>query len=85
MMTEGQKYIKGGCVKELTYNQAIEQSKKELLERGINDRSQVYDNDSLFDEPIYPANAELYDEFCDDCGFDTTEYFLFIAKRLEKY
>jgi hypothetical protein len=82
-MTLGEKYIKDSYVKELTYNQAIEQSKKELLSMGISNRSHIYDNDSIYDSPIYPCNAELYDEFCDDCGFDTTEFFLFIAKRLE--
>lgn len=82
-MTQGEKYIKDSYIKELDYNKAIEQSKEELLAMGISSRTQVYDNDSIYDNPIYPANAELYDEFCDNCGFDITEYFLFIAKRIE--
>ena len=84
-MTEGQRYIKESFVKELDYEDAITQSKNELLEMNITDRSQIYDNESIFDSPIYPANAVLYDEFCDECGFDTLEYFLFIARRIEQY
>ena len=81
-MTLGQEYIKElGC--ELEYEEAIKGSMEELKSLGIYYRSQVYDNDSIFNTPIYPANAELYDEFVDDMGFDTTEYFLFIAKRIE--
>lgn len=81
-MTEGQKYIKDVGY-ELEYEQAIKSSMNELKLMGIECRSQIYDNDEIFDNPIYPLNAELYDEFVNDMGFDTTEYFLFIAKRIE--
>lgn len=82
-MTLGEKYIKDSYIKELDYNAAIEVSKEELRSMGISCRTDIYDNDAIFDSPIYPANAELYDEFVDECGFDMTEYFLFIAKRIE--
>lgn len=82
-MTLGERYIKDCYCMELTYEEAIEESKKELLAMGITNRSQIYDNDCILDNTIYPLNAELYDEFCDDYGFDTLEYFMFIAKRIE--
>lgn len=82
-MSLGKIYIKDCYCMELTYDEAIEESKKELLSMGISNTSQIYDNDSIFDNSIYPLNAELYDEFCDDYCFDTLEYFLFIAKRIE--
>ena len=50
---------------------------------GIFSRDDVYDNENIFDSPIYPANSELYDEFCDECGFDIAEYFLFLARQIE--
>lgn len=82
-MTLGEIYIKDNCMKELGYNEAIEESKKKLLAMGITNCSQIYDNDSIFDNPIYPLNSELYDFFCEDYGFDVQEYMLFIAKRIE--
>lgn len=50
---------------------------------GINNPYDVYDNNIIYDNSIIPLNVELFDEFCDDMGFDTLEYFLFIAKRIE--
>jgi hypothetical protein len=82
-MTLGEKHIKENYIKEVSYEKAIEISIIEAKRLGIKSREDIYDNDSIFDSPIYPCNAELYDEFCDEYGFDTTEYFLFIAKRME--
>lgn len=82
-MTLGERYIKDSHIEELSYNEAIEESKKELLAMGINNLSQVYDNDKIYDSIIYPGNSELYDEFCEEYGFDTLEYILYIAKRIE--
>lgn len=82
-MTNSERFIKDQNITELSYNEAIEFSMNELQSMGITSRSQVYDNDELLDTPIYPMNAQLYDEFCESYGFDTQEYMLFIAKRIE--
>lgn len=82
-MTNGQKYIKDNYINELDYYTALNQSINEAKNIGIFSRDDVYDNESIFDSPIYPANSELYDEFCDECGFDIAEYFLFLARQIE--
>ena len=82
-MTYGEKYIKENYLKELSYEEAINESIKEANAIGINCRDDIYENEEMLDNPIFPCNIELYDEFCDDYGFDTFEYFSFIAKRMD--
>lgn len=79
----GKEFIKEMLIEEIDYNKAIELSMEDLRLRGITSRNQIYDNETVLDEPIYPANAELYDEFVDTYGFDCMEYMLYIAKRIE--
>lgn len=60
----GREYIDGNYIKELDYREAEEQSKKELIMfLSINNNQLTYG--ALIDSPIYPLNAELYDEFTD--------------------
>ncbi|KIR03433.1 hypothetical protein P261_02248 [Lachnospiraceae bacterium TWA4] len=82
-LTKGQRYVKDCYTKELGYEEAIQESMKEAKDMGITNREDVYHNYYLLDTPIYPLNSELYDEFCNEGEFDTLEYFIFIAKRIE--
>lgn len=83
-MTSGEKYIKQNYIKEVTYYQAIEECKNDLKMLGITDRTQVYDNDMIFDNPIYPQNAELFDEFCEQGEEypNQTELCLYLARLI---
>ena len=81
-MTLGQQYIINAGIQELSYKEAIQQAYKELNEMGIEYGTQIYDNDDVIDNPIYPANAELYDEFVDDFGFDVVEFLLFVCRYM---
>lgn len=77
-MTLGEQFIKDCCCKELSYEDAIEVSKKQLLEL-----ENMYNDDKIANNPIYPSNAELYDEFVEPYGFDVIEYCAFIRRQIE--
>lgn len=84
MMTEGQKYIKNNFIEELSYEQALENAIKEFQFMGIIDSNTLYaSNGKYLDNPVYPANAELYDEFIDELGFDEEEFASYCVKRME--
>lgn len=34
----------------------------------------------ILDQPIYPNNEELYNEFVDEMGFDETEFILYLIR-----
>lgn len=84
-MTEGQKYIKDNFIEELEYEEAINQAIKELQSMGIID-SETFDNmdpAEYHDNPVYPANAQLYDDFVDDQGFYLEDFIGFCIRRME--
>lgn len=64
---------------EMSYNEAFRQAQKELLNR-LNDDNKVVFGEVL-DNPIYPQNKELYDEFVDEYGFDVTEFISYIIRQ----
>lgn len=85
-MTEGQKYIVDSLIEELEYDEAIKAAMIELRNMGITTVEQVNDLEEtgcLYDEPVYPANAQLYDEFVDHAGFYLPDFMAFIARRIE--
>jgi hypothetical protein len=82
-MSKGCEFLKENSITEISYEDAITKTKKELFKLGITSTEQLYDNDSVFDNGFYPENAELYDEFCDEYGFDVTEYLFYVAKRIK--
>lgn len=86
-MTKGQMFIIENVdipngIMELSYEKAIEQAYKELNEKGVICSMNVYDCEDIITEPIYPLNAELYDEFCDEQGFMLEEFYCFVCRYM---
>lgn len=77
----GREYLNG--IEEIGYYEAIEENKAELECRGLK-KEDIYEEEKqslIFDEPVYPRNAELYGEFCEEDGtFDIIEYTSYLFK-----
>lgn len=82
-MTEGQKHIKDNYIEELSYEGALGQAIKAFRDMGIID-STTLDKTGGNYETVYPANAELYDEFVDNTGFDRDEFAHYCVKKMEE-
>lgn len=82
-MSEGTKYIKENFITELSYEEAIRQVYEGLNELGIYYSTNIYDRDDIYDEPMYPCNAELYDEFVDEYGFYFEGFYSFVCRYME--
>lgn len=84
----GKEYIESNYIEELSYDEALKQSMKELKAKGVKRASDVYNNEWLFDEPIYPLNAELYDDFCENVNgewyFYEESFLLYLSHRIEE-
>lgn len=78
-LTAGQSYIKDNSIEELGYEEAIKDSLKEL--DGYFEGTDEISVGILLDLPIYPRNAELYDDFTDDYGFYEDEFISYLIKR----
>ena len=63
----GREYIEDSYIQELGYLEAQESVKNQVIER-LKLNSGRYTYGWFIDEPIYPANADLYDEFVDETG-----------------
>lgn len=64
----GREYIDGNFINELGYLEAEQDVIRQVIDRfQINNNR--YTMGWFIDEPIYPANAELYDEFVDEIDF----------------
>lgn len=84
----GKEYIEGSCIKELDYDEAKELCKKALIDfLSINNNRLTYGN--LIDNPIYPLNIELYDEFCDivngESDFYEEGFIGWLVKLINRY
>ena len=53
------------------------------MNRGIDSTDYLYDHEEVLDSPIYPTNAELYDEFCVDDYFSVDEFMMYLARQIE--
>lgn len=83
-MTAGERFIKNNFIEELSYDEAIKASIEELKRKGVTSPDDFYEEEMqsvLYDNPIYPLNAELYDEFVCDGYLDVMEYTAYIFKR----
>ena len=81
----GTKQIQDNGIKELSYTDALNQAIKELNKMGITDINTFYaSNNSYLDNPIYPANAELYDEFVDEHGFCEQAFVNYCVNHMDK-
>ncbi len=69
----GREYIEGNYIKELGYLEAEESVKNQVIER-LKANGDRYTYGWFIDEPIYPANADLYDEFCDEVNGEIDIY-----------
>lgn len=74
----GAEYIKSNYIKEIPYGDAVKMCVSELLEM-LNGRD-LYEADDIYDSPIYPRNAELYDEMCDEYGFVQKNFLVFFGE-----
>ena len=61
----GREYIDGSYITELGYLEAEKEVIRQVLHRFELNNNR-YTMGWFIDEPIYPLNAELYDEFCDE-------------------
>ena len=68
----GREYIDGNYIDELGYSEA-EQGVIELVMDRFEMNNNRYTMGWFIDEPIYPANAELFDDFCDEIDFNIEE------------
>lgn len=69
----GREYIEGNYIKELGYIEAQEAVREAVIRRlQMNDNRYTYG--WFIDEPIYPANADFYDEFCDEVNGEVDIY-----------
>lgn len=60
------------------YNLSIKQCQEELIWFVSNNKNITLDN--MYDNPIYPTNGELLQDFTDEAGFDQMEFILFLIK-----
>lgn len=82
-LTLGQKYIKESGRLEVSYDEATNDAIRELKNRGIHSYTEVYDHEEILDNPIYPMNADLYDEFSADGYFDEEVFILWLSGLIE--
>lgn len=84
-MTAGQNYIKDNHITELSYEDAIEQSIKEFETMDIINFDTLYESNGCYlDNPVYPCNANLYDEFVNEYGFCEDEFATFCVSHMKK-
>lgn len=80
----GREYIMENYIEELSYMEAARASRDELIKFfQINDNKLTMGN--LLDCPIYPANEELYDQFCYELNgemyFDSEDFTMYLIKN----
>lgn len=64
----GREYIEDNYIKEIGYLEAERQVIEQVIKR-LEINNNRYTMGWFIDEPIYPANAEFYDEFVDEIDF----------------
>lgn len=69
----GREYIDGNYINELSYTEAQEAVREAVIER-LQMNNNRYTYGWFIDEPIYPANADFYDEFCDEVNGEIDIY-----------
>ena len=60
------------------YNLNIKQCQEELTWYASNNKNLTLDN--MLDNPIYPTNEELREDFTNEAGFDQMEFLLFLIR-----
>ena len=75
----GTEYIIENFIKELSYTEARKACMEELIYRFENNNNTLMMG-WLIDEPIYPPNADLYDDFCDEYGFCIEDFISWLKR-----
>ena len=83
-VTQGQKYITENYIEEVEYHEALTRAIKDFNAMGITDRESFYNSEGrCLDNPVYPSNAELYDQFVDELGFDEEGFCSYCVGMME--
>lgn len=80
ILTDGQKYIQDSGIQEVSYDEATKGG-VEFLTQIVDDNGGYVTMGDMIDNPIYPPNAELYDDFVDDMGFYLEDYISYLVRN----
>lgn len=68
----------------MTARESIKFGIERLKAHGITSMDSVWGNEEIFDDFPVPSDESLYNEFCDELGFNKDEYLVFLVNRMEE-